>query len=79
LGVTPHVARRDRPTNESASGVRDQFKQTLVGGETVRMAEANWSPEEGETARTGEGGLVVRLSCAAFNLIRIPKLRAQSA
>ena len=39
LGVTPHVARPaargDRRANQPASGVRNQFKQTLVGGEVV--------------------------------------------
>ena len=33
----------------------------MVGGEAVRMAEADWAFEEGETTRTGEGGLVVRV------------------
>ena len=65
LGVTPHVAppaaRCDRRTDQPASGLRDQFEQTMVGGETVRMAEADWAPEEGETTRAGEGGLVVRV------------------
>ena len=65
LGVTPHVARRqhgcDRRTNQPASGIRDQFKQTMVGGEAVRMAEADWAFEEGETTRAGKGGLVVRV------------------
>ena len=32
-----------------------------MGGETIRMVEADWAPEEGETARAGEGGLVVRV------------------
>ena len=50
----------------------------MVGGEAVRMAEADWVFEEGETTRAGEGGLVFVFSCAVFNLIRIPKLRAQS-
>ena len=64
LGVTPHVARpaarRDRRAHKSACGVRDQFEQTMVGGEAVRMAEADRALKEGETARSGEGGLVVR-------------------
>ena len=72
LGVTPHVARRlarcDRRTNQSASRVRDQFKQTLVGGETVRMAEADWPPEESKTTRTGEGGLAVRVQLCCLQL-----------
>jgi len=33
----------------------------MVGGEAVRMAEADWAFEEGETTRAGEGGLVVRV------------------
>jgi hypothetical protein len=41
--------------------IRDQFKQTMVGGEAVRMAEADWAFEESETTRAGEGGLVVRV------------------
>src|SRR5438477_4553043 len=55
------AARRNRRTNQPASGIRDQFKQTMVGGEAVRMAEADWAFEESETTRAGEGGLVVRV------------------
>jgi catechol 2,3-dioxygenase-like lactoylglutathione lyase family enzyme len=55
------ATRRDRRTNQPASWIRDQFKQTMVGGEAVRMAEADWAFEEGETTRAGEGGLVVRV------------------
>ena len=42
------------------------------------MAEADWAFEEGETTRVPLDWLFV-FSCAVFNLIRIPKLRAQSA
>ena len=55
------LERGNRPTNEPASGVCHQFKQTLVGGEAIRMAEADRASEEGETARTSEGGLVIRV------------------
>jgi len=64
LGVTPHVARRQHGAIDERTSrhpLRDQFKQALVGGEAVRMAEADRVPEEGETTRTGEGGLVVRV------------------
>ena len=33
----------------------------MVGGEAVRMAEADWAFEEGETTRAGESGLAVRV------------------
>jgi hypothetical protein len=33
----------------------------MVGGEAVRVTEADWAFEEGETTRAGEGGLVVRV------------------
>jgi hypothetical protein len=75
----PPAARRDRPTNQPASGVRDQFKQTLVGGETVRMAETDRATEEGNTRGLAKVGWLFVFSCAAFNQIRIPKLRAQTA
>jgi hypothetical protein len=79
LGVTPYGARRqsNRRTSQPASAIRDQCKQTMVGGEAVRMAQAAWAFKEGETMPAGEGVFI--FSCAVFNLIRIPKLRAQSA
>jgi hypothetical protein len=36
-------------------------------------------PEEGETGGLAKVDWLFVFSCAAFNLIRIPKLRAQSA
>ena len=65
LGVTPHVARRQNGAiderTRSASGVRGQSQQALVGGKTFRMAEADRALKEGETAWSGEGGLAVRV------------------
>jgi hypothetical protein len=62
LGVTPHVARRQNGAIDERTsrhpGYAISLKETLVGGETFRMAEADRTPEEGETARAGEGGLV---------------------
>jgi hypothetical protein len=73
------TARCDRRTNKPASRVRDQFKQTLVGRETVRMAEADRALKEAGTAGLAKVDWLLVFSCAAFNLIRIPKLRAQGA
>jgi len=57
----PPAARRDRRTNQPASGLCDQLKQALVGREAVRMVEADRPAEEGKTAWAREGGLVVRV------------------
>jgi hypothetical protein len=44
-----------------ASGLLGQSQQTLVGGETFRLVEADRTFKDGETARSGEGGLVIRV------------------
>lgn len=66
------AARRDTP-------VRHQLEQTLAGGETVRLAEADRRPAEGETTRTGEGRLGVRVRMRRLEPARILKLRTQCA
>ena len=43
------------------------------------MAEADRTAEEGETRGLAKVDWLFVFCCAAFNLIRIPKLRAQSA
>jgi len=45
----------------------------MVGGEAVRMAEADWAFEEGETPRAGEGGLVVRVQLRRLQPDPYPK------
>ena len=54
--------RTDKPTH----GIRGEFKQTLAGGETVWIVEADWADEESETKGTGEGGLAVRIQLRVF-------------
>jgi len=41
------------------------------------MAEANRAAAPGEAARTGEVDWLFVFSCAAHNLLRLPKLMAQ--
>jgi hypothetical protein len=81
LGVTPHLARRQNGAIDERTSRHPGYAVSLSKRWLVEKP-FGWLKQIGplgETAWPGEGGLVVRFSCAAFNLIRIPKLRAQNA
>jgi IS5 family transposase len=83
LGVTPHVARRrhgaiDQRTSRHAGYSVSLRKRWLV------EKPFGWLKQIGPLRKVKLRGLakvdwLFVFSCAAFNLIRIPKLRAQSA
>jgi IS5 family transposase len=83
LGVTPHVARRqngaiDERTSRHAGYAISLSKRWLV------EKPFGWLKQIGPLKKVKLRGLakvdwLFVFSCAAFNLIRIPKLRAQSA
>jgi transposase len=83
LGVTPHVARRqhgaiDEPTSRHPGYAISLSKRWLV------EKPFGWLKQIGPLKKVKLRGLakvdwLFVFSCAAFNLIRIPKLRSQSA
>jgi transposase len=83
LGVTPHVARRQNGAIDERTSRHPGYAISLSKRWLVEKPFA-WLKQIGPLKKVKLRGLakvewLFVFSCAAFNLIRIPKLRAQSA
>jgi hypothetical protein len=83
LGVTPHVARRQYGAIDERTSRHPGYSVSLSKRWLVEKP-FGWLKQIGPLRKVKLRGLakvdwVFVFSCAAFNLIRIPKLRAQSA
>jgi len=83
LGVTPHVARRQNGAIDERTSRHPGYAISLKKRWLVEKPFA-WLKQIGPLKKVKLRGLakvewLFVFSCAAFNLIRIPKLRAQSA
>jgi transposase len=83
LGVTPHVARRQNGAIDERTS-RHPGYGISVGKRWLVEKPFGWLKQIGPLKKVKLRGLakvdwLFVFSCAAFNLIRIPKLRAQSA
>jgi transposase len=83
LGVTPHVARRQHGAIDERTSRHPGYAISLSKRWLVEKPFA-WLKQIGPLTKVKLRGLakvdwLFVFSCAAFNLIRIPKLRAQSA
>ncbi len=83
LGVTPHVARRQNGAIDERTSRHPGYAISLSKRWLVEKPFA-WLKQIGPLKKVKLRGLakvdwLFVFCCAAFNLIRIPKLRAQSA
>ena len=83
LGVTPHVARRQHGAIDKRTSRHPGYSVSLSKRWLVEKP-FGWRKQIGPLRKVKLRGLakvewLFVFSCAAFNLIRIPKLRAQSA
>ena len=83
LGVTPHVARRQNGAIDERTSRHPGYAISLSKRWLVEKP-FGWLKQIGPLRKVKLRGLakvdwLFVFSCAAFNLIRIPKLRAQSA
>jgi len=83
LGVTPHVARRQNGVIDERTSRHPGYAISLSKRWLVEKP-FGWLKQIGPLKKVKLRGLakvdwLFVFSCAAFNLIRIPKLRAQSA
>ena len=83
LGVTPHVARRQHGAIDQRTSRQPGYAISLSKRWLVKKPFA-WLKQIGPLKKVKLRGLakvdwLFVFSCAAFNLIRIPKLLAQSA
>jgi IS5 family transposase len=83
LGVTPHVARRQNGAIDERTSRHPGYAISLSKRWLVEKP-FGWLKQIGSLKKVKLRGLakvdwLFVFSCAAFNLIRIPKLRAQSA
>ena len=83
LGVTPHVARRQNGAIDKRTSRHPGYTVSLSKRWLVEKP-FGWLKQIGPLKKVKLRGLakvdwLFVFSCAAFNLIRIPKLRAQSA
>jgi transposase len=83
LGVTPHVARRQHGAIDERTSRHQSYAISLSKRWLVEKP-FGWLKQIGSLKKVKLRGLakvdwLFVFSCAAFNLIRIPKLRAQSA
>ena len=83
LGVTPHVARRQNGAIDERTSRHPGYAMSLSKRWLVEKP-FGWLKQIGPLKKVKLRGLakvdwLFVFSCAAFNLIRIPKLRAQSA
>ena len=83
LGVTPHVARRQHGAIDERTSRHPGYAISLSKRWLVEKP-FGWLKQIGPLKKVKLRGLakvdwLFVFSCAAFNLIRIPKLRAQSA
>jgi hypothetical protein len=83
LGVTPHVARRQHGAIDERTSRHQGYAISLSKRWLVEKP-FGWLKQIGSLKKVKLRGLakvdwLFVFSCAAFNLIRIPKLRAQSA
>ena len=83
LGVTPHVARRQHGAIDERTSRHPGYAVSLSKRWLVEKP-FGWLKQIGPLKKVKLRGLakvdwLFVFSCAAFNLIRIPKLRAQSA